>query len=518
MKLGLRLKRKLAIAAFLVSLSILAPSFFPSARAQYFPPSWGGTQSWTNNYYGNCYLGYTTGQTGSLAGDARPNCNGVEAVFVQDHGSVAGSSSGSYSATYSDFGPSTSIDGSGHCGYVCQTFYITQFNQGNTEVDISPNLFVLGSQAVDSEVVCTPFGCLGGANTDTSVELRLDVIQDGVCSPAGCTPNQTVYSNDFINEGLHCTNNGNTASCKNHINYDNTYNPNFVLYLSPGQYYTVNLYFNTYASLFVAGAASGTSDTCFQVGNCNNSQIPQNNNCPTGSQPNNGNCLYVEWKSTSYTVHYPGFNLGSNPGSVSFNAGSSATSTISVSSINNFNDVASLTATSDDPNFQLSLSPASVTPSGGTAYSTLTVSDPATCDSGSHIVTVTGTATENLYPFAQSFSVSTTIPVSVSRTCDFGISSNPSSLTIRRGQTGTTTISVSSVNAFSGSVSIVATTPAGVTATYGTNPVSVPSGGSATSVLTLKVAKTAVRGTYTITVTGTGPYSTHSTTITLTVT
>jgi len=104
-------------------------------------------------------------------------------------------------------------------------------------------------------------------------------------------------------------------------------------------------------------------------------------------------------------------------------------------------------------------------------------------------------------------------PVTVQSTPDFSLSANPSSLTVAQGNSGTSTITITPLNGFTGSVSLSASgVPSGVTAQFSPNPA------TSTSVLTLTVGAGAATGTSTITVTGTSGSLTHTTTVQLTVT
>jgi uncharacterized membrane protein len=97
-------------------------------------------------------------------------------------------------------------------------------------------------------------------------------------------------------------------------------------------------------------------------------------------------------------------------------------------------------------------------------------------------------------------------------TPDFSLSASPSSLSIATGSSGTSTITITPKNGFTGSVTLSASgMPTGVTAAFGTNPT------TATSVLTLTASGTATTGTSTITITGTSGALTHTTTVALTV-
>ncbi len=97
-------------------------------------------------------------------------------------------------------------------------------------------------------------------------------------------------------------------------------------------------------------------------------------------------------------------------------------------------------------------------------------------------------------------------------TPDFALSASPSSVAVTQGGNGTSTITVTPLNGFTGSVSLSASgLPAGVTATF--NPAST----TGSSTLTLTASGTATVGTSTITITGTSGTLTHTTTISLTV-
>ncbi len=101
---------------------------------------------------------------------------------------------------------------------------------------------------------------------------------------------------------------------------------------------------------------------------------------------------------------------------------------------------------------------------------------------------------------------------------DFTIAASPGSLTIEQGGSGTSTITITSLNGFSSATTLSASgLPSGVTASFSPNPVTPPAGGSAGSTLTLSATTSAATGTFTVTVTGASGSLTHSTTISLTV-
>jgi len=98
------------------------------------------------------------------------------------------------------------------------------------------------------------------------------------------------------------------------------------------------------------------------------------------------------------------------------------------------------------------------------------------------------------------------------QTPNFTLSANPASVSVARGASATSTITVTRT-AFTAAVGLAASgLPSGVTATF--NPVSVT---GTSSLLTFAASATATTGTSTVTVTGTGGGLTRTTTIALTV-
>src|SRR5207253_2955207 len=83
------------------------------------------------------------------------------------------------------------------------------------------------------------------------------------------------------------------------------------------------------------------------------------------------------------------FTLTTSPGSLTVTAGSSGTSNVNVTSINNFNGTVDLQATVTRAGPSLSLNPSSVpVPPSGSEISVLTVSTNNTTSPGSYTVTV----------------------------------------------------------------------------------------------------------------------------------
>ena len=103
------------------------------------------------------------------------------------------------------------------------------------------------------------------------------------------------------------------------------------------------------------------------------------------------------------------------------------------------------------------------------------------------------------------------------QTPTFTIAASPTSLSIKQGSSGSTTITTAVVDGFDAAIALTATgLPTGVTAAF--TPTSIAAPGSGSSTLAITVASTAVAGTYSITVTGTSGSTVVSTSVSLTVT
>jgi fibronectin type 3 domain-containing protein len=102
---------------------------------------------------------------------------------------------------------------------------------------------------------------------------------------------------------------------------------------------------------------------------------------------------------------------------------------------------------------------------------------------------------------------------------DFSIACSPSSLSVARGGSVTSTCTVSSIGGFSSPVSLsCAGTPNRVSCSFSPNPVTPPSNGQVASTLTISTQRNARTGTYNFNVVGTSGSNSHSTPIQLTIT
>jgi len=109
--------------------------------------------------------------------------------------------------------------------------------------------------------------------------------------------------------------------------------------------------------------------------------------------------------------------------------------------------------------------------------------------------------------------VTQTASLTVTAGPDYTLSASPTSLSITQGTSGTSTVTVTPQNGFSGSVSLSASgLPTGVSASFS------PNSATTTSTLTFAASNTATTGKATVTITGSSGSLINTTTITLTVT
>jgi hypothetical protein len=197
----------------------------------------------------------------------------------------------------------------------------------------------------------------------------------------------------------------------------------------------------------------------------------------------------------------PNFTLSASPSSVSVVQGGTGSSTVTVTPSGGFTGSVSLSASG---------LPAGVTASFGTNPTTgssgITFTASGTATTGTSSVTITGVSG------SLSHTTSISLTVSATATPNFSLSASPSSLTVKQGTAGSSTISVTPSGGFTGSVTLSnSALPSGVTASFGTNPT------TSSSLLTFTASSTATVGTSTITVTGVSGTLSHTTTISLTI-
>ena len=270
--------------------------------------------------------------------------------------------------------------------------------------------------------------------------------------------------------------------------------------------------------LYSTGTCSSTSNTVSIVTVTNNvvpsSRLVTFNS--TGSfswqaiYSGDANNNAVESPCEPMSVVGPDFAMTATPSSLTITAGSSAASTITLTSLNSFNGTVSLT-TSPPPLCPAcstwSISPTSVALSpNGSANATLTIFAGTQASSGN--VTVFGKSG------SLSHSVSVTFTVA---TPDFTITASPSSRSVSKGSSTSFTIKVTGTKGFNDTVTLSATISPLV---HHGPTTSLPStvGPYSTSTLTVLTARNTPIGAYTIMVTATSGLLTHTVSVTVIVT
>src|SRR5260370_330550 len=171
--------------------------------------------------------------------------------------------------------------------------------------------------------------------------------------------------------------------------------------------------------------------------------------------------------NVSITLPAPSFALAASPSILSVTQGASGTSTVTVTPQNGFNGSVSLSA-SNLPNGVTG----SFCPTSTAGSSTLTLIASSTATTGPFPVTITGTS--------GSLMSTTSISLTVGQAPNYSLSALPNSLTVTQGASGTSAVTITPQNGFTGSVSLSASgLPTGVTASF--NPAST----TGTSTLTL---------------------------------
>ena len=202
------------------------------------------------------------------------------------------------------------------------------------------------------------------------------------------------------------------------------------------------------------------------------------------------------------------FIIEASPTSLTVLPGSYATTTITVTSINNFNSMVVLTMSSLPSGVQPTFNPTQNSPpKNGSFTSILIVTVGLSAPVGTHRLTVVGSGG----------GITHLLNITLVAV-DFSISASPTTLTIAQGESKTTTVSVLSINNFNSAVALsVSNWPSGVTSSFNPTDVIPPAGQSATSILTIAVGKNAPLGTYGLTITGTSGSLVRTFVVTITV-
>jgi len=211
----------------------------------------------------------------------------------------------------------------------------------------------------------------------------------------------------------------------------------------------------------------------------------------------------------------PDFEISATP-ELEVIQGSSNTTAITITSVNNFTQQVNLTASVSAVSVTLSLNPSAVTPPpNGSVTSTLRVEAAADTEPDRYEMTVTGTngSLEHSVEITLKVIVATPPPP----TEDFEVSATPDTLIVQQGDSNSSVITITSLHGFNQSVDLAVTSMpiSGVSISIEPQQIIPPADSFAISVLTVDVATNVAPGGYEITVTGTSGALTHNESILL---
>jgi uncharacterized membrane protein len=199
----------------------------------------------------------------------------------------------------------------------------------------------------------------------------------------------------------------------------------------------------------------------------------------------------------------PDFSISASPSSQSTVQGGMVPYAVGIGALNGFTDAVTFSVSGLPSGSSAVFAPTSVTGSG---TSTLTVTTLSSTPVGTYTLTISGATS------ALNHSVNVTL--NVTSASDFSLAASPTTLTVRRGNKGSDTVTVSALQGFTGGVAL---SVSGLQARTSTswNPSTVT--GSGSSILTIQVNRHAATGTYKLTITGTSGKLVHSIPLTLVV-
>jgi subtilase family serine protease len=203
----------------------------------------------------------------------------------------------------------------------------------------------------------------------------------------------------------------------------------------------------------------------------------------------------------------PGFGLTASLVTVSVTQGSSGTTTINSTPTAGFNSTISLSATGQPSGVTVTFSPSSI---GAPGSSTMTITVGPSVSFGTYTIHVTGTG--------GGLTEIVTVYLSVAKpAANYTISASPTSITVKRGSSGMSTITTTVTGGFDSSISLSATGyPIGTAVTF--SPAKIPAPGAGTSIMKVTVGKNVPLGNHTITINADGAGVPRSTQVILDVT
>jgi hypothetical protein len=202
----------------------------------------------------------------------------------------------------------------------------------------------------------------------------------------------------------------------------------------------------------------------------------------------------------------PTFSIAASPPSASVSGAGAASYSVSLTASGGYSSPVTLSASGLPAGASASFAPNPVTPSASGAPSSMKVSTSANTPAGSYTLSISGNDSSGS-------SRTTTVVLVVKG--DYSLAVSPSSLSIRRGQSGAASVAVNTGDGYSSNVTLsVAGLPKHASASFSPNPVAPGSSGQ----LAISAGAPTSTGSYTLTVSGQGADGTsRSTTMVLSI-
>src|SRR5205807_8735518 len=214
--------------------------------------------------------------------------------------------------------------------------------------------------------------------------------------------------------------------------------------------------------------------------------------------------------SVMLQINVVDFTISASPSGLVIGTGTSGSTTILIGSLGSLTGNVNLTATVSSPGVTASLS-ATIIPVSqfATGTSALKITVSKSTPTNKYNVTVTGVTIVNGHTITHSTIVSVSLPPP-----DFSITATPSNLAANPDSSASSTILLTSLNNFAGTVTLSVTSPSTVTSSTSPTNLSLNAGTTATSTWSMSGT---TRGTYTVTVSSSSGSLGHTISVTFTV-
>src|SRR6516225_7922542 len=229
-----------------------------------------------------------------------------------------------------------------------------------------------------------------------------------------------------------------------------------------------------------AGASGSFNPTSLTSGN-STLTITTSSTTPTGSFPltitgTSGTTTHTASVTLVVTAVVVGdFSVAASPASQTVTAGNGTSYTATATGSGGFSGTVTFTASGLPSGASASFNPTSVNGSGS---STMSVNTSTSTPAGTYTLTITGTSGSLVH------STTVTLVVNPAPNPDFSISDSPTGITVPRSTSGTSTVTVTGLNGFAGTVNL-SVSGQGSRVSTSFNPTSITGSGSSTLTVTV---------------------------------